>query len=101
MRPRSPFRRPIGYLLAAHLFLGLAHIAMLPAWEGFDETAHYSYLQQLVDTRALPRWGQARMSKAVEDYAGTAPLPYTSVAPFDANRGLTYRALLLESSTDA
>jgi hypothetical protein len=101
MGPRSSFRRPIGYLLAADLFLGLAHIALLPAWEGFDERAHYSYLQQLVDTWTLPRWGQARISKAVEDYARTAPLPYTSVAPFDANGGLTYRALLLESSREA
>src|SRR6516225_9387061 len=73
---RPPFRHPVWYLLAGHFLLGLAHVAMLPPWEGFDETAHYSYLQQLADTRTLPRWGD-RMSKAVEEYAFAAPLPYT------------------------
>lgn len=97
---RPPFRHPVWYLLAGHFLLGLAHVAMLPPWEGFDETAHYSYLQQLADTRTLPRWGD-RMSKAVEEYAFAAPLPYTSVAPFEANGGLTYRALFLTSSPEA
>jgi hypothetical protein len=41
------------------------------------------------------------MSKAVEEYAVTAPLPYSSVAPFEANGGLTYRAFFLDSSPEA
>ena len=39
-----------GLLLAAVAFLGLAQIAFLPPWEGFDETAHWSYIQELSDT---------------------------------------------------
>jgi hypothetical protein len=54
--------------LAGHLLLGVAHVAILPPWEGFDETAHYSYLQQLADRGELPRLGTARMSTDVERY---------------------------------
>jgi hypothetical protein len=42
-------------LLLAALFIGLAHIALLPPFEGFDETGHYSYIQQLADTGRSPR----------------------------------------------
>ena len=34
-------------LLLATALVGLAHIAFLPPWEGFDETAHWSYIQEL------------------------------------------------------
>ncbi len=63
-------------LLIADLLLGIAHIAMLPPWEGFDETAHYSYLQQIADIGKLPRLGKAFISLDVENYARNAPLPY-------------------------
>jgi hypothetical protein len=42
-------------LLVATLLIGLAHIAGLPPFEGFDETAHYSYIQQIAKTGTLPR----------------------------------------------
>ncbi len=32
-------------LLAGIYLIGLAHIAVLPPFEGFDETGHYSYLR--------------------------------------------------------
>jgi hypothetical protein len=63
-------------VLLGHLFLGIAHIALLPPWEGFDETAHYSYLQQIADTFELPRQESARISKNVEEYSLLAPMPY-------------------------
>jgi hypothetical protein len=59
-------------LLAGSLLMGLAHIAQLPPWEGFDETAHYSYLQQLATTGAWPRFGD-RLSAEVEQYLEVAP----------------------------
>jgi hypothetical protein len=59
-------------LLAGSLLIGLAHIAQLPPWEGFDETAHYSYLQQLATTGAWPRFGD-RLSAEVEQYLEVAP----------------------------
>jgi hypothetical protein len=76
-------------LLAGHFFLGLAHVAALPPWEGFDETAHYSYLQQLSDRWELPRLDVARLSGDVEKYGDVAPLPYTATMK---SRGLTYKS---------
>ena len=34
-------------LLLAVALTGLAHLAFLPPFEGFDETAHFSYIQQI------------------------------------------------------
>jgi hypothetical protein len=34
-------------LLAAALLIGVAQIAELPPFEGFDEIAHYSYIEQM------------------------------------------------------
>ena len=36
-------------LLLAVLLAGLGWLALLPPWEGFDEAAHYSYIQQIAD----------------------------------------------------
>lgn len=69
-------RRATLLLFSASLALGVAYISCLPPWEGFDETAHYSYLQQLVDSNQVPRRGASFFSRDVEDYAQRAPLPY-------------------------
>jgi hypothetical protein len=49
-------------LLLASLLIGLAHVAGLPPFDGFDEAAHYSYIEQIAKTGTLPRfidkWGQ-------------------------------------------
>lgn len=78
--------------MLGHLFFGIAHIAMLPPWEGFDETAHYSYLQQMADTNVMPRHGKAFIAKDVEDYRLFAPVAYSSVPPMEHNGGLTYKS---------
>jgi 4-amino-4-deoxy-L-arabinose transferase-like glycosyltransferase len=44
-------------LLLASLLIGLAHVAGLPPFEGFDETAHYSYIGQIAKTGTAPRFG--------------------------------------------
>lgn len=76
--------------------LGLAHIAVLPPFEGFDETAHYSSITEIADTGTIPILGRARMSREVEDYPG--PRPYAPVPPFDDNGALTYRAFFAGSA---
>ena len=81
--------------LALGLFVGVAltglgWIAMLPPFEGFDETAHYSYVQQLWDTGGLTP--EMFLSTDVQAYRATQPTPYGSIPPFEANRGVTYRA---------
>ena len=44
-------------LLLASLLIGLSHVAGLPPFEGIDETAHYSYIEQIAKTGTLPRFG--------------------------------------------
>src|SRR5438046_9977553 len=44
-------------LLLASLLIGLAHVAGLPPFEGIDESAHYSYIEQIARTGTLPRVG--------------------------------------------
>jgi hypothetical protein len=94
----TPLATAVSCLLAGHLLLGIAHVAILPPWEGFDETAHYSYLQQLADRGELPRLGTARMSTDVERYTRVAPLPYSNVPPFEKNGGLTYKTFFARST---
>jgi 4-amino-4-deoxy-L-arabinose transferase-like glycosyltransferase len=53
-------------LLLASLLIGLAHVAGLPPFEGFDETAHYSYIEQIAKTGTLPRFGDM-MRQDVQD----------------------------------
>jgi hypothetical protein len=76
-------------LLAASLVLGLANIALLPPWEGFDETAHFSYLQQIADSGSRPHTGSP-LSAEVESYAKIAPMPYRSTIPYNDNGNWTY-----------
>nr|WP_319493600.1 hypothetical protein [uncultured Desulfobacter sp.] len=73
--------------LALLLFVGVGIISVIPPWEGFDETAHYSSMKQIADTRTLPLFGKAKLDMAVENYTG--PMPYSSLSPpFDT--GLVY-----------
>ena len=87
-------RRSAGWvtalLLAAAALIGLAHVAFLPPWEGFDETAHWSYIQELADTGHPPRYGVDGLSRDTDAYRG--PMPYRGAAPFDQTGRLTFRA---------
>ena len=56
-------------LLLASLLIGLSHIAGLPPFEGIDETAHYSYIEQIAKTGTLPRIGD-KMRQDVQDVEG-------------------------------
>ena len=53
-------------LLAASFFLGAAAILVTPPFEGADETAHYSYIQQLADTGHAPVPGKDGLSRDPE-----------------------------------
>jgi uncharacterized membrane protein YeaQ/YmgE (transglycosylase-associated protein family) len=59
-------------LLGASLLIGLAFISELPPFEGFDETAHYSYIQQVAETGTWPRFGDP-ISAEVDQYLQLAP----------------------------
>ena len=68
-------------LLLASLLIGLSHVAGLPPFEGIDETAHYSYIEQIAKTGTLPRFGDKLRQDAqdVEDSLEAAPGPTHSV----------------------
>jgi len=90
--PRPP-RVTVALLLLASLLVGLAHIALLPPFEGFDETGHYSYVQQVAETGRWPRRGD-RMSKDIDDYLKAAPTtdsmhgPWTYYGFFSSGAGV-------------
>jgi 4-amino-4-deoxy-L-arabinose transferase-like glycosyltransferase len=63
-------------LLLASLLVGLAHVAGLPPFEGIDETAHYSYIEQIAKTGTLPRVGDKLLQDAqdvAESLVAAAP----------------------------
>ena len=62
-------------LLLGSLLVGLAHIAALPPYEGGDETAHVSYIEQLAEIGTWPRFGDP-LSAEVERYATVAPMAF-------------------------
>lgn len=77
----------------AILLIAVGFLAVLPPFEGFDETAHYSSIQQIADTGEIPLYGQSFLSLTVVDYSLHGPLPYSSLnPPFDKNGGMTYAA---------
>ena len=95
---KSPLcnRRSILFLFVYLLFLlsiGIGYISVLPVFEGFDETAHYSSLRQISDTRTIPLYGKSYLSQEIVDYKG--PISYSSgVPPFD--RGMVYSKFFKE-----
>jgi hypothetical protein len=77
-------------LLCAVFLAGLAWLAVLPPFEGADETAHWSYLQELTDTGRAPQPGRDTLSADLDRYTG--PRPYADTAPFDRTGFPTYRS---------
>lgn len=77
-------------ILLAVALAGIAHVAFLPPFEGFDEPAHWSYIQQIADTGSIPRPGAARISADIDAYRG--PRPFDGQMPEQATAGLAFRA---------
>ena len=75
----------------ATLITGLGWLALLPPMEGFDETAHFSYIQQIADTGTIPVFGNSFLSRDVQRYREQLPTPYASMPPFDSNGAITYQ----------
>jgi hypothetical protein len=74
----------LALLLLASLLIGLSHIAGLPPFEGNDETAHYSYFEQIAKTGTLPRFGD-KLRQDAEDGLGSL-----KAAPGPRIRSLLY-----------
>src|SRR5271167_2850679 len=82
--------RATSLMLLAVALTGIAHVAFLPPFEGFDETGHFSYIQQIADEGRIPRAGIDRISADSEAYPG--PRPYPALPPFENNGRFTYRS---------
>jgi hypothetical protein len=72
--------------------LWLAYTFILPPFEGFDETAHYSYISLLADEAAIPDFRTSRLDRTMEHEFAAVPRPYAVVPPYENNGGLTYAA---------
>ena len=70
--------------------LGTANVLLLPPYEGFDETGHYSYISILADRHEIPDFRLTPLDATVENDRWGLPRPYTATPPFEANGGLTY-----------
>lgn len=82
-----PTIKYISLYLLMLLMLGMGYIAILPPFEGFDETAHYSSIRQIADTATIPLYGKSYMPQDVTQYTG--PVAYGSLTPpFD--NGMVY-----------
>lgn len=67
--------------------MGMAYISILPVFEGFDETAHFSSLRQIANTGTIPIHGKGFLDRFILEFQG--PLPYDSgTPPFD--QGVVY-----------
>jgi hypothetical protein len=77
-------------LLAAVFLVGLAALTLQPPWEGADETAHWSYIQELADIGHAPHRGVDMLSADIAHYPG--PHPYGDTEPFEETGFATYRS---------
>lgn len=104
MTSRGAGRRlsdPIVWVLAAGFLAGLAHLFVLPLFEGFDETAHYSSVQLIADEGRIPAYGKDRFAKDVVDYLSDAPGPYLATPPIVDGGGLTYAEIFTSPEREA
>lgn len=69
-------------------FFGLVYLAILPVFEGFDETAHFASLRQIADTGTIPVYGKSFLPQDVTLYKG--PVPYSSLEP-PYDKGMVYQ----------
>jgi hypothetical protein len=65
----------VGILWALFLVRGSFYCAMLPLWEGWDEYAHFAWLQHWIDHGTLPRVTDG-ISREVDESMRLAPLPH-------------------------
>ena len=77
-------------------FVGLAHIAFLPSFEGVDETAHWSYVEELASTGHSPVYGRDHLAGDLAAYGG--PSRYGDAPPYERTGRATYRSYRLSGA---
>ena len=66
-----------GVLWFCFLMKLVFYASFVPLWEGYDEFAHFAFVQQLSDTHELPDLLNSRASREVEESLRLAPVPWT------------------------
>jgi hypothetical protein len=66
-------------LFSALFFIGLGYILLLPAFEGFDEPAHYSRIREIQDSSLSIFNKENYIDQLIVEYNG--PIAYTSGSP--------------------
>jgi len=82
--------RPRFFLGLAVLLIGLAHLTILPPFEGFDEIGHYSSIRQIADTGRIPLYGESFIDSFVETYRAKGPMLYNILKPYQDDKNITY-----------
>jgi hypothetical protein len=68
-----PWRVWVFWLL--FLTRGCFYCVLQPLWEGWDEYAHFAYVQHSTQTMALPRFDE-KISREIDESMRVTPLPY-------------------------
>lgn len=95
--PLRPQRCLYLFLLVYGLSNSILYVGLLPLWDGFDEPFHYSYVQQLSQTRSLPVFGRSGLSREVGISLALAPASHLvkrnipNVTTFDQYFQLPYQ----------
>lgn len=63
-------------MLTGLFFIGLGYICLLPVFEGFDETAHYSRIREIKNSTSSIFEKESYIDQVIVDYMG--PMPYKS-----------------------
>jgi hypothetical protein len=72
-------RKFLVLLFFSLFFIGLGYISLLPIFEGFDETAHYSRIREIENSASSMFERESYIDQVIIDYIG--PMPYSSGSP--------------------
>ena len=81
------YKKIIYFYLISIFLIGIGYISILPPFEGFDETAHYSRLRETKDYPLTVIKKESFLDRAVVEYKG--PMPFSLGPPFD--EGFSYQ----------
>ncbi len=79
--PQTTFEMLAGHYLLliwlCFLVRGFFYALILPLWEGYDEYAHFAFVQHVATHRNLPAGTETRISREIERSVQLAPMPWT------------------------
>jgi hypothetical protein len=67
----------VGVVWFCFLVKLIFYASFVPLWEGYDEFAHFAFVQHLADTHELPNLVDAVTSEEVAESLRLAPVPWT------------------------